>query len=251
MTELELRRHYVDTLRGWIGRNEQDGSHKRIVDTYNSMRKLPRNYAVTHKDAWCAATVSAAIEAGRRVMGGKIVALVGQIASGKTTLAQFMEAHGFERIVTYTTRPKRTGEKDGLSYHYLSDNEFTEKAESGFFAEATSYSAKFGHVRYGTSRESLETPDGVNKVIVLNPQGVIALKDAGHDIFVVYLDMSQEVLMRRALKRGDTPAEIGRRITDDTRLFRRLENSGEYVDLTVSPPELLPNQIMEWIQSVI
>ena len=65
MTEIELRRHYVDTLRGWIGRNEQDGSHKLIVDTYNSMRKLPRNYAVTYKDAWCAATVSAAsIEAG-------------------------------------------------------------------------------------------------------------------------------------------------------------------------------------------
>ena len=65
MTELELRQHYVDTLRGWIGRNEWDGSHKLIVDTYNSMRKLPRNYAVTYSDAWCAATVSAAaIEAG-------------------------------------------------------------------------------------------------------------------------------------------------------------------------------------------
>ena len=182
-------------------------------------------------------------------MGGKIVALVGQIASGKTTLAQFMEAHGFERIVTYTTRPKREGEKNGISYHFLSDEEFAAKAESGYFAETTSYSAKFGNVSYGTSRESLETADSVNKVIVLNPQGVIALKDAGNDIFVVYLDMPQEVLMRRALKRGDTPAEIGRRIADDTRLFRAI--SGEYVDLTVSNPELLPNQIMEWIQSVI
>ena len=65
MTEMQLREHYVDTLRGWIGRNEKDGSHKLIVDTYNSMLKLPRNYAVTYNDAWCAATVSAAaIEAG-------------------------------------------------------------------------------------------------------------------------------------------------------------------------------------------
>ena len=187
-------------------------------------------------------------------MGGKIVALVGQIASGKTTLAQFMEAHGFKRIVTYTTRPKREGETDGISYHFLSDEEFTDKAESGYFAETTEYNAKFGNVHYGTSRESLETADGVNKVIALNPQGVIALKDAGYDIFVVYLDMPQETLMRRALNRGDAPAEIGRRIADDTRLFRRLEDpetAGEYVNLTVSNPELLPNQIMEWIQSVI
>ena len=63
--ESELRQRYVDTLRGWIGRKEDDGSHRLIVDTYNSLRPLPRNYSVTYTDAWCAATVSAAaIEAG-------------------------------------------------------------------------------------------------------------------------------------------------------------------------------------------
>ena len=63
--ESQIREHYVDTLRGWVGRNEQDKSHKLIIDTYNSLRPLPRNYAVTYTDAWCAATVSAAaIEAG-------------------------------------------------------------------------------------------------------------------------------------------------------------------------------------------
>ena len=65
MTELELRNHYIDTLRGWIGRNEGDGSFKVIIDTYNSLTPLPRGYRMTYKDAWCAATVSAAaIEAG-------------------------------------------------------------------------------------------------------------------------------------------------------------------------------------------
>lgn len=65
MTELELRQRYVDTLRGWIDRKEGDGSHRVIIDTYNSHKPLPRGYAVTYSDAWCAATVSsAAIEAG-------------------------------------------------------------------------------------------------------------------------------------------------------------------------------------------
>lgn len=65
MLESQLREHLVDTLRGWIGLKESDGSHKRIIDTYNSLRPLPRDYAVTYTDAWCAATVSAAaIEAG-------------------------------------------------------------------------------------------------------------------------------------------------------------------------------------------
>ena len=65
MTETQLREHYVDTFRGWIGAKEGDAIHKRIIDTYNSHKPLPRNYAVTYKDPWCATAVSAAaIEAG-------------------------------------------------------------------------------------------------------------------------------------------------------------------------------------------
>lgn len=181
---------------------------------------------------------------------GRVIAIVGQIASGKTTLAQFMEAHGFERIVTYTTRPKRNGEKDGISYHFLSAEEFLEKAEAGFFAEDMGFTAKFGYVRYGTSKESLETADDANKIIVLNPEGVKNLKESGYDIFAVYLDMPQEVLMRRALQRGDDPAEIGRRIADDTRKFRDMESRG-FVDLHITNPLLLPNQITEMIRAAL
>ena len=65
MTELEVRQHYVNTLRGWVGLKESDGSFRHIIDIYNSLMSLPRNYRMTYKDAWCATTVSAAaIEAG-------------------------------------------------------------------------------------------------------------------------------------------------------------------------------------------
>ena len=65
MTESQLRNHLVDTLRGWIGAKEGDAIHKRIIDTYNSLKPLPCGYRMTYKDPWCAATVSAAaIEAG-------------------------------------------------------------------------------------------------------------------------------------------------------------------------------------------
>ena len=181
---------------------------------------------------------------------GRIVCLVGQIASGKTTLAGYLAEHGFERVVTYTTRPPRPGEENGRDYHFIAEEEFLEKTDAGFFAEYTDYSANFGHVYYGTSKESLETPDGVNKVIVLNPAGVMTLKNAGYDIFVVYLDFGQETLMRRALQRGDHPVEIGRRIAEDTHLFWQLE-TGDYVDLRISNSDLLPKRLGEWIQNVL
>ena len=59
MTELVLRALVVETAQRWLGRNDKNGSHRIIVDTYNAHRPLPRRYRLTDRDPWCAATVSA------------------------------------------------------------------------------------------------------------------------------------------------------------------------------------------------
>ena len=50
----------VELVKSWIGRKESDGTHKAIIDIYNSHQPLARNYKVKYNDAWCATTVSAA-----------------------------------------------------------------------------------------------------------------------------------------------------------------------------------------------
>lgn len=59
MNEKELRQYFVDTCCSYQGYNEADGSHKTIVNMYNSIEPLPVNYRLTYTDAWCAAFVSA------------------------------------------------------------------------------------------------------------------------------------------------------------------------------------------------
>lgn len=59
MTELELRQKVVDTAVAWYGRKESNGSHKEIIDVYNSHTPLARSYKVKYTDAWCATFVSA------------------------------------------------------------------------------------------------------------------------------------------------------------------------------------------------
>lgn len=49
----------VDQAKAWLGKNEKDGSHKEIIDVYNSHRPLARGYKVSYTDAWCATFVSA------------------------------------------------------------------------------------------------------------------------------------------------------------------------------------------------
>lgn len=43
----------------WLGLNESAGTHKQIIDIYNSQKPLPVGYAVKYTDAWCATFVSA------------------------------------------------------------------------------------------------------------------------------------------------------------------------------------------------
>lgn len=49
----------ISVIRGWIGRNSQDGSHQAIIDIYNAHRPLARGYALNYSDSWCDATISA------------------------------------------------------------------------------------------------------------------------------------------------------------------------------------------------
>lgn len=65
MTEQELRQKVVSIAQSYLGCNEADGSHKKIIDLYNSHKPLARGYAVKYTDAWCSTFASAvAIAAG-------------------------------------------------------------------------------------------------------------------------------------------------------------------------------------------
>lgn len=58
-TTMKTRNAVVTLAKSWIGKNEADGSHKAIIDIYNSLTPHPRGYALQYSDAWCAGTVSA------------------------------------------------------------------------------------------------------------------------------------------------------------------------------------------------
>lgn len=62
----------LNVMRGWLGYSEYNGKFKQIIDLYNSVRPLPRGYAVKYTDEWCDTTVSAAgIKAGAQDLIGR------------------------------------------------------------------------------------------------------------------------------------------------------------------------------------
>ena len=63
--EMALRQSLVTAAESRFGINEADGSHKQIIDLYNSQEVLPVGYVLQDTDSWCAAFVTAmAMETG-------------------------------------------------------------------------------------------------------------------------------------------------------------------------------------------
>lgn len=65
MTEKQVRDKIISVAKGWLGYNEENGSHKEILKVYNEHKPLAVGYTVQPTDEWCDAFASAvAIKAG-------------------------------------------------------------------------------------------------------------------------------------------------------------------------------------------
>ena len=133
----------------------------------------------------------------------------------------------FNEIVSYTTRPPRSGEIDGVSYHFISDVEFEKQIYQNKMLEY----AKFNDWLYGTSLEGLSR-DKIN-IGVFNPAGIYQLKKRSDvRLQVFYVQACPKLRLMRQLDREDDPNvdEIMRRYKTDELDFLNL--SFDYTPLT-------------------
>ena len=118
--------------------------------------------------------------------------------TGKTTLA--------ERLVqilpnlrlsrSYTSRPARAGERDGVDYNFVSREHFDGMIARGEFLE---WADVFGN-RYGTSRLDVDElqASGQDVVLVIDVQGAKQVKQSGVDHTAIFvLPPSFDILERR------------------------------------------------------
>lgn len=157
--------------------------------------------------------------------------IVGSAGSGKTTVLKALEEKGYQRVVTYTTRPPRENEIDGIDYNFITYDRFCQLEKKGFFAETSEYEASFGKCRYGSARYSYENKDAM---IALDNNGVKSIRGARNakisDSFIVYLHVSEKLLGQRLRARGDCRSEIEQRMRHDREALVDIE---EYCDLVI------------------
>jgi guanylate kinase len=138
---------------------------------------------------------------------------------GKGTLIRRLldTVPGVSYSVSWTTRAPRSGEVDGVNYHFVSDEEFGRIRDAGGFLE---WAVVHGHL-YGTARSVVEQElsDGHDIVLEIDVQGAAAVRASMSDVVCVFiLPPSFEVLRERLTARmTERPEELEMRLANARR----------------------------------
>lgn len=137
---------------------------------------------------------------------GKIVYLMGKSSSGKDTIFKRLLAYsslGLKTIVPYTTRPIRSGEQNGLEYHFTDEAGYQKFQESGRIVEERTYQTFHGKWRYFTIDDGEIRWDGQDYIMIGTPEAYLKIKDYfGEDkMLPVMIELDDGVRLQRALSR--------------------------------------------------
>jgi guanylate kinase len=149
-------------------------------------------------------------------MNGIPFIITGPSGVGKTSIIKKVleKFDDFTFSVSYTTRPKRKGEKEGADYYFVSDEKFKELIKAG---ELLEWAEVHGYM-YGTSSSFVKgkLENGISVILDIDVQGALNVLKKIADIVSIFISPpSFEALKERLIKRGTEKNEdISRRLSD-------------------------------------
>ncbi len=153
-------------------------------------------------------------EAGGGGRRGLLFVVSAPSGTGKTTLIERLVeiVPGLVKSRSYTSRPARAGERDGVDYNFITRDRFEQMVAGGEFLE---HADVFGNL-YGTRAPDTQAllAAGRDVVLVIDVQGARQVRGHGLETVAVFvLPPSFEVLERRLRGRSqDAEAAILRRL---------------------------------------
>lgn len=169
----------------------------------------------------------------------KVLVLVGPSGSGKSTVSDLLVEKGIPKLVTSTTRRPRPGEVNGMHYHFRTIEQMQEEP----FIEQTFYAENVYGLSVKEIDEKLAKYDLVQ--VTMDKNGAEAMeKQFPDETKVIFFQITEEEMIQRMKKRGDTSEMIDERIAH-SHMTHELEML-EYADLVVSKgtPQEIAQQII-------
>lgn len=130
--------------------------------------------------------------------------------AGKTSLSRALihQTRGLRDSVSYTTRPPRPGETEGIDYHFIDSVTFEQMIEQGSFLE---HARVFGNY-YGTSEDWVkrELLQGTDVLLEIDWQGARQVRERLHKqaVSIFILPPSAQILETRLRGRGQDSEDV-------------------------------------------
>jgi guanylate kinase len=173
----------------------------------------------------------------------RIYCIVGPSGVGKTTtMNELLKRNdNLQRVTTYTTRPHRDDEVDGVDYHYISHKQYLDMLANGMFVAWTHI---HGHL-YGTAAESFRQiwQAGKQAIIILDVSGKDCLKRSAYwpvTVPIILLPPSDEEMQRRlSLRQNCTPKEVQLRLSENAELMKHAHEFEHQIPPTTDPVRMI------------
>lgn len=167
---------------------------------------------------------------------GKIFYLMGKSASGKDSIYKELKVRmpELKTIVIYTTRPIREGERDGVEYHFVTEDVLQQLQQDGKVIELRAYDTVHGIWKYFTADDGqFDAPEDYLAIGTLESYGALICYFGQEKVVPIYIEVEDGIRLQRALERErmqKTPRyeELCRRFLADAQDFstENLEKMG-------------------------
>jgi len=147
---------------------------------------------------------------------GRLYVVAAPSGAGKTSLLRAILEHLPDTVfsISYTTRPKREKERDGVDYRFVTGKKFQEMVGDGRFLE---HARVFDHF-YGTARKDVASlrQNKLNVVLEIDWQGARQVREIVPDSESIFiLPPTRQALESRLRERStDSDEVIKRRLAD-------------------------------------
>jgi guanylate kinase len=144
----------------------------------------------------------------------RLFVISGPSGSGKSSLISgaLKSIDNFEKSVSATTRPQRSGEIHGKHYYFVSTEKFREMIDRGSFLEWAVYAGYY----YGTPENFVmeNLSKGINIILEIEVQGAMQImKKVDNAYFIFITTTTPDQLRERLIKRAtDSMEEIEKRL---------------------------------------
>ena len=145
---------------------------------------------------------------------GMLIVLSGPSGTGKDSVLKVIlkERKDLKLSISYTTRPPRKGEVNGVDYHFVSKQEFEKFIENGEMLEYATYCGNY----YGTRSFEIdeELKNGSSMILEIEVQGARQVINKRKDVVSIFIAPSSiKELKNRLISRGlDSEETINNRI---------------------------------------